>query len=60
MLWRRLNKAQEELDVVTSQLQEKQEKLYIIEGKVCSGYHIAWVSAILFRLQNLRVAMNEV
>ena len=32
----RLKKAQEELDVVTSQLQEKQEKLNIIEAKVCN------------------------
>lgn len=34
----RLKKAQEELDVVTSQLQEKQEKLSIIEGKVCVSF----------------------
>lgn len=30
----RLKKAQGELDVVTSQLQEKQERLYTIEAKV--------------------------
>lgn len=42
----RLKKAQDELDVVTSQLREKQDKLSTIEAKVCSD--LAQVFGLLF------------
>lgn len=42
-------KAQEELDIVTSQLQEKQEKLNIIEAKVCLNDRTTHVSDLLLR-----------